>query len=322
MISKASLSKKMKIIVTGGAGFIGSNLADYLLEKNFDLIIVDDLSTGKLANLSQLIDRITFVNKKVEDINFNVFEGVDAVVHLAAQASVPLSIVDFKNSSKINLLASINVIDYCSSKNIPLVYASSSAVYGGLDLGDDEVNKVDLLSPYAADKFCMELYAGVANKLHNLSSVGLRFFNVYGPRQDPSSPYSGVISIFVNKMVNREAITINGGYQTRDFIFVNDIVNCIYKSLLLTRSNVVFETVNVLTGVSTSIDSLVDMLSNKIGHSVQKKYQPLEKGDVEHSSGTQNKMAKMFNIDSNSFTDMAKGLEITIDFLKLEDNDR
>jgi len=312
----------MKIIVTGGAGFIGSNLVDYLLENKHDLIIIDDLSTGKLANIAQSMNRITFVNKKVEDVDLGKFEGVDAVIHLAAQASVPLSIVEFKNSSKTNLLATINVIDYCSSKNTPLVYASSSAVYGGLDLGDDEVNKVDLLSPYAADKYSMELYASVANRLHNLSSVGLRFFNVYGPRQDPSSPYSGVISIFVDKMINRQPITVNGGHQTRDFIFVNDVVKCIYKSLLLAQSNIVFESVNVLTGLSTSIDGLVDILSDKIGHSVQKKYQSLEKGDVEHSRGTQNKMSKIFNINSDSFTDIAKGLEITIDFLKLEDNER
>ena len=318
MLRQTSLPKKMKVIITGGAGFIGSALVDFLLENYHEVIIIDDFSTGKVKNLTHNMDRITLIKEKVENVNFESFVDINAVVHLAAQASVPLSIENFKKSSKANLISSINVIDYCSTEKIPLVYASSSAVYGSLELGDDEVNNVDLLSPYAADKFSVELYANVANKLNDLSSVGLRFFNVYGPRQDPSSPYSGVISIFVDRIINNKPITINGGHQTRDFIYVDDVVNCIYRSLLLASGKTVSEVVNILTGVSTSIDNLVVILSQKIGHSVSKKYQSLEKGDVEQSSGTQKKMNRILKCNNNSFTDIEKGLELTIDFLKLE----
>jgi len=315
-----SFQKKMRIVVTGGAGFIGSSLVDFLIKNNHEVIIIDDFSTGKFENIKANIDHLTLIEQKVENLNFETMTGVDALIHLAAQASVPLSIENFKDSSKTNLLSSINVIDFCSSKKIPLVYASSSAVYGSLPLGDDENNEIDLLTPYAADKFSMELYAEVAFKLHGLSSIGLRFFNVYGPRQDPKSPYSGVISIFVDRIIAEKEITINGGYQTRDFIFVNDVIDCIYKSLLLATTEKVSETINVLTGVSTSIDNLVDIISKQTGCIVKKKYKSLEKGDVEKSAGNAEKMFRLLKIKENTFTDIGKGLGITIDFLKSEND--
>ena len=126
---------------------------------------------------------------------------IDGVIHLAAQASVPLSVEDFRISTRSNINGSINVMDYCCRSHVPLVYASSSAVYGNLPVGDDAIRDVDLLSPYAADKYVMEIYAQMAHKVYGLSSVGLRFFNVYGPRQDPHSPYSGVISVFIERML-------------------------------------------------------------------------------------------------------------------------
>jgi UDP-glucose 4-epimerase len=128
---------------------------------------------------------------------------------LAAQASVPISVAKFGSSSSSNMLGTIKVIDYCRVNQIPLVYASSSAIYGNLELGDDQNSRVDLVSPYATDKYAMELYAKTAYKLYQLSSIGLRFFNVYGPRQDSTSSYSGVISTFVDRLLRRKSITIN-----------------------------------------------------------------------------------------------------------------
>ena len=149
----------MKILISGGAGFIGSNLCDYLTRIKHNVVVIDDLSTGNKLNLSSLSDQIELYEEKIEWFDFRKVSNVDAVVHLAAQPSVPFSITNFSDSSSANLLGSINVIEYCRTNQIPLIYASSSAVYGNLSLGDDESNRIDLLSPYAADKYAMELYA-------------------------------------------------------------------------------------------------------------------------------------------------------------------
>jgi len=305
----------MKLLVTGGAGFIGSNLCDILIKSNHEIIVVDNLSTGKLSNLSSVIHKIDFFNEDIESFNFDSID-VDVVIHLAAQPSVPLSISNFKTSSTSNLLGTVNVIDYCCNHQIPLIYASSSAIYGGLEFGNDKSLEMDILSPYAADKYCMELYAKTANKLYQLSSIGLRFFNVYGPRQDPSSPYSGVISIFIDRLLNGESVTINGGYQTRDFIYVHDVIEIIYKAIAVTKQNVVCEQVNVLTGDSVSVDFLLDTLVEKIDCDVEKIYQDLPNGDPEKSNGSTDKIKTILNIDLDTLVRLDEGLEPTIDFIK------
>ena len=175
--------------------------------------------------------------KDVIDTDFTSLDHFDGVFHLAAQASVPLSINNLYESSSNNLLSSLKIIELCAETSTPLVYASSSAVYGNLDIGDDD-NLVDLISPYSADKRMLEIYCDMAFKLYNLRSFGLRFFNVYGPRQDPTNPYSGVISIFADKILKGEAITINGGAQTRDFIYVGDVVRGIWEELSVFKERV------------------------------------------------------------------------------------
>ena len=170
-------------------------------------------------------------------------------------------------------------------RKVPLVYASSSAVYGNLKIGDDSNSKVDLLSPYAVDKYSMEVYSKLANRLYNMSSVGLRFFNVYGPRQDPNNPYSGVISIFAEKIVGKEQIFINGGHQSRDFVYIEDVVKLIEKSLEISLRTNVCEVLNVLTGTSVTIDNLANEMIRLIGNKVEKNYRGLQKGDPLHSKG-------------------------------------
>jgi len=302
-------------LVTGGAGFIGSNLVDLISSDNH-IIVVDDLSTGKLDNLAESIKKIEFIEAKIESLDLDKVGHIDGIIHLAAQASVPLSIADFKNSSFSNMQGSINVIDYCGRNKIPLVYASSSAIYGNLPLGNDETNDIDLLSPYAADKYAMEVYAKTAQKVYGLSSVGLRFFNVYGPRQDPGSPYSGVISIFVDRLFKNQPITINGGYQTRDFIYVHDVVKCIAAALNLARNHSVCETLNILTGRSVTIDDLCEMVAYEIGVSPEKNYQELPASDPEVSRGTSEKLIRTLPVNISTFTDIDKGLKETIQFIK------
>jgi UDP-glucose 4-epimerase len=277
---------------------------------------VDDLSSGFIENLSEIQNSITFYEEKIQFFDFSKLHKVDIVIHLAAQPSVPVSINDFHNSSSGNILGTIKIIDYCSSNNIPLVYASSSAIYGNLEHGDDNSKEIDLLSPYSTDKYLMELYAKTAFKLYNLSSIGLRFFNVYGPRQDPSSPYSGVISIFIDRIINKQDITINGGDQTRDFIYVEDVVNLIFLSANLTLNKKLCEHTNILTGNSISIDCLANSIINLIGSDVKKKYKSLLIGDPKKSTGSTKKMMDLLDIDINQLTSLEPGLTSTIDFIR------
>jgi len=306
----------MKILITGGAGFIGSNLAKYLLDKSHDLIIIDNLSSGKISNIDSIKDSIRFFNSDVENFDFNTIGDNDVVFHLAAQASVPLSVTHFEKSSSSNILSSIKVMNFCAKKDIPFIYASSSAIYGELDVGDDKSHEIDLLSPYASDKYCMEVYAAVCHKIYNLRSIGLRFFNVYGPDQDPHSPYSGVISIFIEKLINNSPITVYGGHQSRDFVYVSDVVECLYKSIEILEDSCIFETVNVLTGKSVTINSLVDIISNSLNVNPKIEYLPIPAGDPEKSEGTDKKMSYLFRKPIQSFTSINIGLDETISHIK------
>lgn len=306
----------MKILVTGGAGFIGSHLCEALLEREYQVVVIDDLSTGSEENLAMIQDRITFFNSKIENYDLSELKNINAVVHLAAQASVPLSISNFYESSKTNLLSSIKVFDFCTKLNIPVVYASSSAVYGGLPYGDDELNTVDLISPYAADKYALEIYSKVLSETSALSSVGLRFFNVYGPRQDPSSPYSGVISIFAERVSAHQDVTINGGNQTRDFVYVTDVVLAITEAINLALSEKVCEFINVLTGRSVSIDWLADTLIENTKSSSKKLYQEISAGDPLESNGAVSKLSDLLSIESSDMVPLEEGLKMTLRYLK------
>jgi UDP-glucose 4-epimerase len=298
----------MRYLVTGGAGFIGSHLIELLVSKGHEVLCLDDLSTGYGSNLSSVISKIDFYNEKVELFDFNQLGKIDAIIHLAAQASVPISITNFYSSSTSNILSSLKVIDYCRLKKIPIIYASSAAVYGNLDFGNDESENVNILSPYAADKYALELYSKIAHNIYQLSSIGLRFFNVYGPRQDPKSPYSGVISIFSDRLKKRKNITINGGYQTRDFIYVKDVADVIYKAIEIASSNLVCEVSNVLTGNSITIDSLAMEMTKFIDSKTEINYLKLQPSDPEHSNGSTIKMTKLFEVNIGNFKKLNEGL--------------
>jgi len=308
----------MKYLITGGAGFIGSHLVELLLENNHEVVCIDDLSSGYISNLTTVFQKINFYEEKIEIFDFNRLENIDAVIHLAAQPSVPLSISNFSLSSSSNLLGTIKVIDYCRSNNIPLAFASSSAVYGNLEFGNDEINNVDLLSPYATDKYAMELYTKTAYKIYQLSSIGLRFFNVYGPRQDPNSAYSGVISIFADRLLDGKNIIINGGHQTRDFVYVKDVAKVIYSAINVATSSSICEISNVLTGNSVTINQLAQQMIVITKAEVELQYKSLPLGDPKQSNGSSIKMAKLFKVNPNNFTKLNNGLLSTIQYILKE----
>lgn len=304
---------RKKILITGGCGFIGSHLAKFLDLAGHSVIIVDDLSTGFQRNLDGCSKQVKVIISRVEDFDFGTVGNLDGVFHLAAQASVPYSIDHFYDSSATNLRTTIKVVDYCSRFKVPLVYASSSAVYGNLPLGDEKA-EVDILSPYAADKLAAEIYSAMAHKLYSLRSYGLRFFNVYGPRQDPKNPYSGVISIFIDRLLNGFPITINGGYQTRDFIYVNDIVEGLYRSYQYLQKNDVATCSNLLTGHSISIDELAKELASILCVRPEINYRELSAGDPAVSLGTTARM--IHNLKLGPLTPLTTGLKETVDWMR------
>lgn len=302
-------------LVTGGCGFIGSHLVEFLIKNGHSVIIIDDLSSGYVLNLSGIKGDITFYKDKIQNFDFSVIQEVDAVFHLAAQASVPYSIEKFYDSSSNNMLSTFKIIDFCSNNNLPLIFASSSAVYGNQPFGDENC-EIDLLSPYATDKYAMELYARSNFNLKKHSSFGLRFFNVYGPRQDPKNPYSGVISIFVDRMLKGELIYINGGYQTRDFVFVSDVVQCLFNAYEYLLSNNGFFVSNVLTGKSITINEMFKLIEVNLGVNAEYILRDLPEGDPEVSLGSTLIMESLLSIKLENLIDISLGLKNTINAMK------
>ncbi len=302
-----------RFLVTGGCGFIGSHLVDYLCNQGHSVVVIDDLSSGHLSNIAGVPTMVEVIQARVEGVDFSKFSPFDGIFHLAAQASVPLSISEFFSSSSTNILSTLKIIDYSATAAIPLVYASSSAVYGNLALGD-EGGGLDLLTPYSADKFMAEVYCQVAYKLNGLRSYGLRFFNVYGPRQDPKNPYSGVISIFANRILGGQSITINGGHQTRDFIYVKDVVHGMWNAYLYLLENPVATHSNLLTGNSISINKLADDLIFLTGNKVEKIYRELPIGDPQSSQGTIDRMVAQLNL--KKFISLDEGLSEVLSWMK------
>jgi UDP-glucose 4-epimerase len=294
-----------KFLVTGGCGFIGSHLVESLNSDGHSVWVIDDLSTGQVSNLAEANVLNNLIQARVEDVDLLKLGQFNCVFHLAAQASVPVSVKNFYESSSTNILSALKVIDYCKATSTPLIYASSSAIYGNLPIGDDS-HGVDLCSPYSADKLVSEIYCDIAYKLYNLPSFGLRFFNVYGPRQDPKNPYSGVIPIFTDQILKGLPINIHGGYQTRDFIYIKDVVRGIRRAYEYLQKNPVSTVTNLLSGNSVSIDELANILIHLTGNNVEKIYQELLAGDTMYSIGKTDKMRGLLNL--NDFVSLEDGL--------------
>tara|TARA_B100001971_G_C18155443_1_gene518254 strand:- start:19 stop:954 length:936 start_codon:yes stop_codon:yes gene_type:complete len=304
-----------KFLVTGGAGFIGSHLVDLLSKQDHDIIVIDDLSAGVKSNLSS-IDGIKLITKKVQEISYSDLPNIDGIFHLASQASVPVSIDKFYFSSSNNLLSSLRIFEWAKVNKIPVVYASSSAVYGNLPIGDDTKEGYDILSPYAQDKLSLEHYANMCWNVYGMSSIGLRFFNVYGPRQDPTNPYSGVISIFIDNLLNNKPVIVNGGHQTRDFIFVRDIISVMLQSMEYLFNKRLCEYMNVGTGTSITIDNLLGIIAETMDMKPKVIMKMLPVGDPEKSNGIYKKLKDILDIDTNKFIKIESGLKSTIDYIK------
>ncbi len=273
-------------LVTGGAGFIGSHLCDALLRAGRQVRVLDDLSTGTRANLAAEVE---FIEGDVADpaAVARALEGADACCHLAAIASVERGMRDWLGSHRVNLTGTIVLLDAMRARPVPFVYASSAAVYGDCaDLPLTEHAATRPLSAYGADKYGCELHARVATHAHGIAATGLRFFNVYGPRQDPRSPYSGVISIFCERVARRAPIVIHGdGTQTRDFIYVTDVVQALLRALAR-EPGVPGDVFNVCSGRPTSVMDLARTIAELAGAPLEVSFAPARAGDIRHSLGS------------------------------------
>jgi len=307
--------KKGKYLITGCAGFIGSNLVKKIYKK-YDLILIDDLSEGTVLNLPKEL-RKKLIKKKIQNIKKLKTKKLDGIFHLAAQSSVPFSLTNFYKSSTNNIESSLKVFEFSKQFSAPIVYASSSAVYGNLPLGNDIKEKFSITSPYAQDKLSIEHYAKMAFEIFNISSVGLRLFNVYGPGQKSNSQYSAVIPIFINRMLKKLPVIINGGYQTRDFIYVQDVVEVILMSMNKIQKKKNFQILNLGTGRSININFLFKLIRKNIGVNPKVIRRKLDKFDPKKSSGTYKKIFKYLNLKKVNFTKLENGLVKTIDSMKM-----
>jgi nucleoside-diphosphate-sugar epimerase len=273
-------------LVTGGAGFIGSHLADELRRRGETVRVVDNFATGHRRNLDAITPPVDFVEGDLADpgVARRAVEGMDYVLHQAAIPSVPRSVSDPLTSHRANVDATLQLLLAGRDAGIRrLVYAGSSSVYGdAATLPKVEDMRPMPLSPYALQKLVGELYLQQFSNLYGLETVTIRYFNVFGPRQDPSSPYSGVIALFITSLLAGEAPTINGdGGQTRDFTYVSNVVDGVLRAA--TAGGVSGQVINVATGRQISINDLFQTLTRLIGVDVQPRYADTRAGDVRDS---------------------------------------
>jgi UDP-glucose 4-epimerase len=302
-----------RFLVTGGAGFIGSHLVEALLDEGHTVRVLDDLSTGFRQNLPCQAEFIEGDVTDPEAVN-KAFDGINGCFHLAAIASVVCSHRDWVRTHQVNLTGTINVFDQARPsrrhREIPVVYASTAAIYGNCgSVAVDEESPAAPLSAYGADKYACELHARIAGAIHGVPTVGLRFFNLYGLRQDPLSPYSGVVSIFADRLLRGEPVEIFGdGEQTRDFTYISDAVDALRRAMrVATAGAFVF---NVCTGRAMSIIGLAQTMAALCETELVVLSRPARSGEVRMSIGNPRRSAEQLGF--NARTTLTDGLAMTL----------
>lgn len=282
----------MRILVTGGAGFIGSNLVNTLLQdESVSFVrVLDNLATGTENNIATYLSNpaFEFIKGDIRDYDtcLSACEGMDLISHQAALGSVPRSINDPVTTNNVNITGTLNIFTAAKEKNIKrVVYAASSSTYGdhpGLPKKEELIGNP--LSPYAVTKYVNELYAQVYARLYNMEFIGLRYFNIFGPRQNPNGPYAAVIPLFVEALLKNKPPVINGdGSHSRDFTFVENAVAANLLALFTTDVQAVNQVYNIACGQQTSLLELFNMLKAEAGSAIQPVFGPERTGDVKHS---------------------------------------
>lgn len=303
-------------LVTGGAGFIGSHLSEELVRRGHTVRVVDDLSTGKRANLAHL-PNVDFVQGDLADPSFarRAVDGCELVLHQAAIPSVPRSVEDPVSSHRANVDGTLNTLVAARDAGVKrVVFAGSSSAYGDTPtLPEHEDMPTSPLSPYALQKVIGEQYLQMFTRLYGLATVTIRYFNVFGPRQDPSSPYSGVISVFAAALLDGRSPTIYGnGEQTRDFTYVANVVEGVLRACDAPR--VSGEIINVATGGRVSLNQLFRAMRDLIGVEVEPTYSDPRPGDVRHSQADISKARRLLGYEPT--IDFEEGLRRTVEWYR------
>lgn len=312
--------KDSVFLVTGGAGFIGSNLCEALLEKGYQVRCLDNLSTGKQKHIDLFIDnpRYSFIKGDIADLDtcMRACEGADYVLHQAAWGSVPRSIEMPLYYEEVNIRGTLNMMEAARQKNVKkFVYASSSSVYGDHPvLPKVEGQEGNLLSPYALTKRVDEEYGRLYKKLYGLDTYGLRYFNVFGRRQDPDGAYAAVIPKFIKLLLNNEAPTINGdGKQSRDFTYIDNVIEANLKACKA-GSQAAGESFNIAYGGREYLIDIYYSLCSALGKEIEPNFGPERAGDIKHSNADIGKAKKLLGYDP--FYSFEDGIKLAIDWYK------
>jgi UDP-N-acetylglucosamine/UDP-N-acetyl-alpha-D-glucosaminouronate 4-epimerase len=309
-------------LVTGGAGFIGSNIVEYLLKYGAKKVrVLDNLATGRISNLDGFKNNpaFEFINGDIRDLATcrKACERINYISHQAALGSVPRSIKEPENTNAVNVDGFVNMLIAAKDEKVNrFVYASSSSVYGDeKSLPKVEEKIGNPLSPYAVSKYTNELYGKVFQNVYGLQVIGLRYFNIFGPRQDPNGEYAAVIPLFVSKIMKRETVFIDGdGEQTRDFTFVENAVQANIKAMLNPNPEVAGNIFNIAVGKNFSVNTLYTNIQKLLHSDHAATYRETRKGDIRNSLADISKAQKLIGYNPEFYFD--KGLEITVDYFK------
>ncbi|MCB5224438.1 MAG: SDR family oxidoreductase [Candidatus Cloacimonadaceae bacterium] len=311
----------MKYLVTGGAGFIGSNIVQELLRQGMEVRVLDNFATGKRENILPLLKNPQLSLFEGDLRSFHIVraavKGVDYILHQGALPSVPRSITDPITSNDVNILGTLNLLEAAREFGVKrVVCASSSSIYGNSEsLPKVESMPVNPMSPYALTKYAQERYCQVFYQLYGLETVSLRYFNVFGPNQDPSSQYSAVIPKFIRLIQqDREPIIYGDGSQSRDFTYVENNVWANIQAC--TAPKAAGEVINVACGERYTLLDLVQMINSILGKDIQPRFEPERPGDVKHSLAGIDKAREL--LDYEVRVDFREGLERTVDYFRID----
>lgn len=312
--------KDSVFLVTGGAGFIGSNLCEALLKKGYEVRCLDNLSTGKKENVDIFIEhpKYTFINEDIRDLEacMRATKNVDYVLHQAAWGSVPRSIEMPLFYEEVNIKGALNMMEASRQNGVKkFVYASSSSVYGDEpNLPKQEGREGNVLSPYALTKRVDEEYAKLYTKLYGLDTYGLRYFNVFGKRQDPNGAYAAVLPKFIKQLLNDEQSTINGdGKQSRDFTYIENVIEANLKACKASHESA-GESYNIAYGGREYLIDVYHSLSKALGNNIEPNFGPERTGDIKHSNADISKARNLLGY--NPSWSFEQGIETAIDWYK------
>ncbi|MDX2171894.1 MAG: SDR family oxidoreductase [Bacteroidota bacterium] len=312
------LSKK--ILITGGAGFIGSNIVDYFMSINHqNIVVIDNLETGFISNIEVHLPKITFIKANIKNYEdcLGVTKNCDIVLHQAALGSVPRSIENPLDTHNTNITGFLNMLEAAKQNKVKrFVYASSSSVYGddsNLPKVEEKIGKP--LSPYAVSKKANELYANVFANLYDIEIIGLRYFNVFGPKQNPTGPYAAVIPIFINNILNNKQSSIYGdGTNRRDFTYVDNVVQANLLAASTQNISALNQVYNIAYGSTKSVNDLYAFIKQKLSSEINAGYLSSRVGEIKDSFASIKKANELLNY--NPTVNLEDGITKTINWYK------